>query len=285
MNPTTVAPVTGNAATAKVGQAGDVTIKLEAGGFAHLSPHILKTDPNQPRKAFDKEDLDALVRSVTRYGVLQAVLVKDDGEGNFVIVAGERRVRAAKEAGLEEIPVMITSGETDELAIVENAVRADLTAVEEAEALNLLKTRKGLKGKELATIIGKSEKTVSDILKVCRLPDAVRDDARARKDITRAELMEIAGKEKSSKAMQADYDRLIASKTVTEDQPEAAKADTDKTKATLKKLVSAANSFVKALDEIDLEAMDKEAQERVSDAIDKVANAINGKRPENNLAA
>ena len=91
MQNTAVAPVTGNAAAKRAGQAGGVTTKFEVGGFYRVNPHTLKTDDNQPRKSFDPEDLDALAKSVARYGILQAVLVKNDDDGNLVVVAGERR--------------------------------------------------------------------------------------------------------------------------------------------------------------------------------------------------
>jgi len=285
MSPKSVAPVTGNAAAAKAGQAGYVTTKFEVGGSYRVTPNILRTDDNQPRKSFDPEDLDALVKSVIKYGVLQAILTRIDDDGNLVIVAGERRTRAAKEAGLETVPVMVTSGEADELAIVENAVRADLTAVEEAEALNRLKVAKKFKGKDIALITGKSEQTVSDILKLIRLPESVRDKARGNKHLTRAELMEIAGKGKSDKAMIAEFDALITAKNASGDDSKATKSDADKLKDKVKSLISTANSLVKVLGEIDIAALDEETQEKVTDAINKVAKAITNKRPEKRLAA
>jgi ParB family transcriptional regulator, chromosome partitioning protein len=96
---------------------------------------LLAPDPEQPRKFFDEQALAELQASIASHGVLQPVLVREGGEGMFIIVSGERRYQAAKNAGLETIPAILTDGEPAEISIIENLLRENLTAIEEAEAI------------------------------------------------------------------------------------------------------------------------------------------------------
>ena len=96
--------------------------------------NVIRTIPDQPRKTFNEESLSELADSVKQKGVLQPVIIKNDLEGNIYLVAGERRLRAARLAGLREIPAMVTKGNPAEIALIENIQREDLNPVEEAEA-------------------------------------------------------------------------------------------------------------------------------------------------------
>ena len=131
----------------------------------------------QPRKRFDKEDIAELSRSIGRTGILQPVLVTRDGD-RYRIVAGERRVRAARLAGLEEVPVVVREGVSDQdhllLALVENLQRRDLTPVEEAEAFRHLRDDFGLTQEEIAERVGKDRATVANALRLLKLPPEIR---------------------------------------------------------------------------------------------------------------
>ena len=99
----------------------------------------VQPDPEQPRKYFDEQSLNELAASITSHGVLQPILVREDGAGTFLIVSGERRFQASKLAGSANIPAIITDGEPAEISIIENLLRENLTAIEEAEAIERLR--------------------------------------------------------------------------------------------------------------------------------------------------
>ncbi len=171
---------------------------------------LLKPDPNQPRKVIDPEALEELADSIARHGVLQPILFRvgpietEDEEPNLYIVAGERRVEAARIAGLTDVPALYVDKDEAEIALVENLLRQDLTAVEEAEALQRLMMEKNYTQEQLAAMIGKARTTVRDILTLMRLPEQIRDECRGDRDISRAVLIEIARK-KQERAMLTAY--------------------------------------------------------------------------------
>jgi len=138
---------------------------------------LLDANRRQPRRHFDDAGLEELSRSIRRTGILQPVLVTKEG-GRFRIVAGERRVRAARLAGLSEVPVIVREGVTDRdhllLALVENVQRRDLTALEEAEAYRHLKDDFGLTQEDIAERVGKDRATVANALRLLKLAAAVR---------------------------------------------------------------------------------------------------------------
>jgi ParB family chromosome partitioning protein len=141
-------------------------------------------EPNrfQPRTAFDDARLDELTESIRAQGVVQPLVVTPKGGGAYVIVAGERRWRAAKKAGLAEVPVVVRQVADDrellELALVENLQRADLNPVEEAEAYRTLATQFDLSQEEIAARVGKSRPAVANALRLLNLPPEVQDELR-----------------------------------------------------------------------------------------------------------
>jgi ParB family chromosome partitioning protein len=135
----------------------------------------------QPRKSFDERRLEELATSIREHGVLEPILVRRAGTG-YAIVAGERRWRAAQRAGLREIPALLREAndrESFELALVENLQRADLNAMEEAEAFDTLTREHGLTQEQVAERVGKDRSTVANAMRLLRLPADVRDQVRA----------------------------------------------------------------------------------------------------------
>lgn len=131
---------------------------------------------DQPRKQFDREPLEALADSIAAYGVLQPILVRPNPnfEGSFEIVAGERRWRAAKMAGLTEIPAVVVDGDdlkTAQIALIENVQREDLNVVEEAFGYRALMERFDMTQEEVAKQVGKSRPAIANILRLLELPD------------------------------------------------------------------------------------------------------------------
>lgn len=146
-------------------------------GDSITSVRINDVEPNreQPRKQFPTEELEALSDSIVKYGVISPITVRRVGE-RYVIIAGERRWRAARMAGLSEIPVIIISADDKkaaEIALVENIQRSDLNPVEEAQAYAALIDQYGLTQEEIAEQIGKSRSSVTNSLRLLDLPDAV----------------------------------------------------------------------------------------------------------------
>ena len=139
--------------------------------------NITEVEPmlNQPRKIFDKEKLEELTNSIKENGVLQPILVVKD-ENGYTIVAGERRWRAAKNAGLKEIPAIIkdyTDQKKKQVALIENIQREDLNVVEIAKAIKELMDIDGYSQGEVAKITGKNASTISNITRLLKLPDEI----------------------------------------------------------------------------------------------------------------
>ena len=152
----------------------------------------IRPNPFQPRKVFDETALASLAESLRQYGVLQPLTVtrkeiEKPGEGisvEYELIAGERRLRAAKIAGIAQVPVVIRSGEDDdrmklELAIIENLQREDLNAVDRALAFHKLANDFGLKHAEIGKRVGKSREYVSNTLRILMLPTVIQDSLRA----------------------------------------------------------------------------------------------------------
>ena len=184
--------------------------KFTTGKLYHLEMSRLSPDPEQPRKFMDKSALAELTTSVEKHGVLQPVLVRCGEDGNFLLVSGERRYQASLEAGLATIPAILTKGDPAEISIVENLLREDLTAIEEAEAVDRLRNSHNYQLCDLAGVLGKAESTICEILSLTKLPDAVKDDCRNDPKAARSILAEIA-KLRTADKMCALYQKYKAS--------------------------------------------------------------------------
>jgi ParB family transcriptional regulator, chromosome partitioning protein len=145
--------------------------------FAELPLASIVPNPRQPRVHFDEELLTALAASIRELGVLQPILVRPLTEGRYELVAGERRWRAAKRAGLPTIPALVKTVDNAaslEQALVENLHRQDLNAIEEAAAYQQLIEDFGLTHDELATRVGKSRVAITNMLRLFQLPPAIQ---------------------------------------------------------------------------------------------------------------
>ena len=152
-------------------------IEADADGQLWVSPSRLKPNPHQPRHEFDKEALSELADSIRENGILQAVTVEDAGSGEFYIIAGERRTKAAILAVLEKIPVQLRKFSDEkklEIALIENIQRADLNPIEEALAFKNLMQMTGATQDEIARRVGKKRSTVANALRLLELPDDIQ---------------------------------------------------------------------------------------------------------------
>jgi ParB family transcriptional regulator, chromosome partitioning protein len=149
-----------------------------AGELRELPVSLIKPNPSQPRTNFDEEALAALAASIEASGVVQPLLVRPLPDGSYELVAGERRWRAAQQAGLEKIPAVVrdqAEAERLQAALIENMVREDLNPVEEARACAALVEDLGLTKEELAKRVGRSRPAVSNLIRLLELPDEALD--------------------------------------------------------------------------------------------------------------
>lgn len=153
-------------------------IEADENGTLWVDPKKLKPNPHQPRTTFSEEQLNELADSIREHGVLQPVTIEDAGEGSFYIIAGERRTRASLIVGLEKIPVQLKKYSDEkklEIALIENIQRADLNAIEEAQAYYKLMELSGLTQDDVAKRVGKQRSTVANALRLLKLPEDMQD--------------------------------------------------------------------------------------------------------------
>ena len=154
--------------------------KADAGsGLNSLSVDQLEPNRFQPRTVFDESGLDDLAESIRSQGVVQPIVVTPKANGKYTIIAGERRWRASQRAGLKEVPVVVREVSNDqqllEMALVENIQRADLNAIEEAEAYRTLGDNFELSQEDIAKRVGKGRTTITNSLRLLRLPQEIQD--------------------------------------------------------------------------------------------------------------
>lgn len=170
-------PVSGHAeARASAGPAGKSVQYID---IASISPH-----PEQPRRHFDEAALHELSESIAQRGVIQPIIVREQGRGHYQLVAGERRWRAAQRARLHQIPAIVrdfTDAETLEVALIENVQRQDLNPVEEAQAYSRLIAQFGHSQEALGKLVGKSRSHVANLMRLLDLPETVLDAVRGGK--------------------------------------------------------------------------------------------------------
>ena len=157
---------------------GDEYKRPSAGYIGHPGCRFNEIDPNanQPRKHFDSEALEGLAQSIKTYGIVQPLIVRRVGD-RYSIIAGERRYRAARMAGLKTVPVVVkeySDAELMEVSLVENLQREDLNPIEEAQAMQMLMTEHKLTQEELSERLGKSRSAVANTLRLLTLPEGVR---------------------------------------------------------------------------------------------------------------
>jgi ParB family transcriptional regulator, chromosome partitioning protein len=153
-------------------------------GVSHDFPRVVELDlveirpnPDQPRKTLDEQALEELAASIDKHGLIQPITVKKVDDG-YLMVAGERRLRAHQMLSRETIFAIVTTGNADEISLIENIQREDLNPLEEAEAMARLMERHRYTQEELGKVIGKKQNTVSEILRLTALPDTIKHEYR-----------------------------------------------------------------------------------------------------------
>lgn len=171
-------------------------------------PRIVEVDldritpnPDQPRKTFDEATLRELAASVEKHGLIQPVVVKETTSETYILVAGERRYRAHKLLGRATIAAIVTQGNPDEIALIENLQREDLNPIEMAEALSTMMERYRYSQEELGRTIGKNRVTVNELLRLNTLPQKIKEECRTSDTLRKSVLIELARLSKASEQL------------------------------------------------------------------------------------
>ena len=213
----------------------DNAIDESGGSVSRLPINDIEPNRDQPRKIFDEEALGELAKSIADHGVIQPLLVRPMTDGSYQLIAGERRWRASRMAGLTEVPVVIremSDSEAMELALVENLQREDLNPIEEARGFQLLMETYALTQEQAASRVGKSRPAVANAMRLLLLPDDVLQmvetgvlsagHARALLGLAQSDDMVALAKQIVEKGLSVrETERLV--KTATQDKPKREK--------------------------------------------------------------
>ncbi|MDA9969391.1 ParB/RepB/Spo0J family partition protein [Gammaproteobacteria bacterium] len=156
---------------------GNVT-EVNQQTIKELDLHQIKPNRFQPRQSFDEDKINELSLSIAKHGVLSPILVRETGAGGYELIAGERRLRAAKKAGLKTLPCLIDSAEDQtslELALIENLQREDLNPIEEARGYDRLKREFNLTQDNISEVTGKARSSVANSMRLLNLPQSIID--------------------------------------------------------------------------------------------------------------
>jgi ParB family chromosome partitioning protein len=210
--------------------------------FEELPTSAVRSNVHQPRRNFSEAGIQELAASIREVGILQPLVVRATEEG-FELIAGERRLRAAKEAGLDRVPVLIRQaheGESMELALVENLQREDLNPLETAAAYQALMESFGLSRDQLASRLGKSRAAVTNTIRLVQLPESVRDmlsESRISEGHARAllalgdedQMLKMAQKAESQRLSVRKLEQLVrdTSNAEADSQPDPRRQDTE----------------------------------------------------------
>ncbi len=231
----------------------------EQNGVSIVRISEVEPNPDQPRKSFENEALEALAESISQHGIIQPIVVRPR-DGMYMIVTGERRWRAARMAGLSEVPVMIIEADDKkaaELALVENIQRKDLNPVEEAQAYADLIEEYSYTQEEISKKVGRSRSSIANSLRLLDLPDAVLEKlaqgelseghAKVLLSIKDAEKLEKAAETVISRELSVrETEKLVKALNETKEEPEVRIVyDVDHTKALEQKVQSIIGHRVK----------------------------------------
>ncbi|MBA4320514.1 MAG: hypothetical protein C0412_19110 [Flavobacterium sp.] len=231
----------------------------------------LQPDQNQARKYFDEIALGELMESIKQYGVLQPIIYHINEAGQKIIVAGERRFQASKNAGLTEIPAIEIDGkESDKISLVENLLRENLTPVEEAEALQNLKDKYKYSNERLGKALGKATTTVTEALTINKLPTQIKEDCKTKPDISKKMLLKIARMKSEAKQINM-YNRLMNYKAINEEAKDLEKVKKENYKLIVGFVKSLSGKFSKS----EISISDDSEREKLKAEVTGLVNTAN----------
>lgn len=197
----------GQEARVRLLAAGSLSPKGRSTLIVSLPLDQIRPNPDQPRRHFDEQSLAELAESIRARGVLQPVIVRREPDGGFLLLAGERRYRASRLAGLSALPALVRDDNPLEIAMIENLQREDLTPLEEAVGISALIQEHGYTHSEIASLIHKSRPHVSNTLALTRLPPTIQEEYNADPSVSRDILISVA-RQKDEAAMVALWKRV-----------------------------------------------------------------------------
>jgi len=174
--------------------------KYQPNRIYQININNISPNPNQPRKYFDPKGIKELAESIKQKGIIQPIVLRIAREGQLILVAGERRLKAAKIAGFNVISAIFTTGNPLEISLIENLQRENLKPLEEAEALQKMIEDHHYTQEKLALVIGKARSTLSEILSINRLPAEIKQELR-HSDLPKRALIELAKQDSKSNVL------------------------------------------------------------------------------------
>jgi len=229
--------------------------KYKKGKIFEIPLDQLCRDIDQPRKHFDLMELESLKKSISDKGLLYPIIFRVDDTGSNIIVSRERRFKAYQSLGIEKIPAMLVgSDKYDEVALIDNILRSELHPIDEAEALENLRTKHNYTHDELGNLIGKAANTITEIVTLAKLSQEIRDDARKRKNLSRNVLLKVARKPTDNGRKKA-YEVLLASLSKVDTKRQYVKSPS------YKKTVDISDKALKAIQTIDLGSLGENKEE------------------------
>ena len=220
--------------------------------LVELRLEVIRLNPDQPRKTFDETALEELASSIEQHGLLQPITVKRIPEtDDYLLVAGERRYRATQKLGRPTITAIITDGNADELAIIENLQREDLRPIEQAEALARLQETHGYNQVQLAKVVGKGRTAINELLQLMALPEDIRQECLT-SDTPKAVLIEIV-RVKDEGAQRALWEKVKKGGTVraVRETKKNSEAPAPTTLTPTAKALAAGRGFLRRLKELE----------------------------------
>lgn len=233
----------------------------------------IRRNPDQPRKTFDADRIAELASSIRERGILQPVILKRQEDGTYLLMAGERRLRAAELAGIEKVPALVRDDDPLEVGLIENLQREDLSPLEEAQALNQLTEQRGYTHKALADLLGKSRPYVSNSLALVRLPADLKQEILQSDIEVSRELLIAMARQPSREAQSVLWSRIKLSHLSVRRYRESAAATAQKPGRSLGADVLRAtrklSRTLRALDWHDIQAADRPQIRRALTRLDR----------------
>lgn len=193
---------------------GEIRVQSKEGSVWYVPVSLIRANTYQPRRQFDHADLEDLINSIKEHGVIQPVLLNEQKDGNYELIAGERRLRAAKIAGLSTVPAIVKEvrgSQKLELALIENIQRQNLNPLEEAFAFERLIKEFGLTQEEVSKRVGKSRPYVANTLRLLNLPEEIKS-AIMKGDLSVTAARAILGLESAKEQLKL-YNQLVKEKS------------------------------------------------------------------------
>lgn len=249
----------------------------DEGSMMSVDIDLITPNPDQPRHYFNPDSLKELSQSIKQKGVLQPVIIRKGNDGKVLLIAGERRYRAAKMAGLEKIPAILSKGNPLEIAIIENLQRENLSPIEEAEALERLMKDFDYTQEQLAKVIGKARSTVTEILSLNKLPENLREKCRASDAYPKRLLIEVS-KQKSTRDMTSLFNKINKDNLDSDTVRSITRTKNETPKRSPAEIaLEQINNLIISILRFDLKTFDKDEKKQLSKALNELINVLEKK--------